>query len=131
MKIYISTPINARKEKTFAEKYNAAKECVEDCILELQKNSEWSEERPNAEYVSTFDINPLGDITEAEAMGKCIQAVMECDAFVIALPKGIEKYESKGVLLEERAAELYGKEIFCYGDITEEKWKIISIYKVR
>ena len=74
MRIYISTPINARSEATFEEKYEAARKRVEDIAAWLKK------QQPDAETVSTFDGRPKPDgSTEAEAIGRCVQQVLECD----------------------------------------------------
>ena len=76
MKIYISTPINGREEQTFALKYAAAKKRVKDIMETLSRNPEYA----YAQFISTFDINPIAEIlTEAEAMGRCIQSLLECD----------------------------------------------------
>lgn len=102
MKIYISTPINARGEKTFALRYSAAKKRVE----ELKKILSARPEYRDAQFISTFDINQSGG-TEQEALGKCVQAVLECDMlFYDIMADGFE--HSKGCGLEMAAAHIYG-----------------------
>lgn len=103
MKLYISTPINARSEATFQEKYEAARKRVEE--MKEQLPSIYQE---CYDIVSSFDLNPLGTYTEAEAMGRCIQAVMESDA--ILLDDGWAT--SQGCCLEFRTAEIYNKIIY-------------------
>ena len=78
MRIYISTPVNARPEKTFAEKYAAASKRVEEIKCELRTRG-----YEDAEFVSFADVAPLGECTEAQAMGRCVQAVMESDMCLV------------------------------------------------
>ena len=59
-------------------------------------------------FISTFDLNDVGELTEAEAMGRCVKLVLTCDA--IYLDHGW--LQSKGCNLEYRAAKIYGLEIF-------------------
>ena len=103
MKLYISTPINARSEATFQEKYEAARKRVEE--MKEQLPSIYQE---CYDIVSSFDLNPLGTYTEEQAMGRCIQAVMESDA--ILLDDGWAT--SQGCCLEFRTAEIYNKIIY-------------------
>ena len=98
MKLYISTPVNGRDEATFEEKYAAAKARVEEIKRQFD---EWLS-RYDA-VVTTFDINQPG-ASEAEAMGRCIQAVLESDE--ILLDKGWQY--STGCRLELHAARAYG-----------------------
>lgn len=103
MKLYISTPINARSEATFQEKYEAARKRVEE--MKEQLPSIYQE---CYDIVSSFDLNPFGTYTEEQAMGRCIQAVMESDA--ILLDDGWAT--SQGCCLEFRTAEIYNKIIY-------------------
>lgn len=99
-KIYISTPVNARAEKTFAEKYEAAKKRVSEIIGHLK------DKYPDAEFVSFSDVAPLGECTEAQAIGQCVQAVMECDVlFCDIMAEGF--YKSKGCRVECFVARTY------------------------
>ena|GEM_PF-587503 len=114
VKIYISTPINARGEATFEEKYEAARKRVEEIAAWLKK------QQPEAETVSTFDGRPKPDgSTEAQALGRCVQQVLECDA--ICLDYGWER--SSGCHTEFDAAKNYRKQIFRLHDIREDRKK--------
>lgn len=76
MTVYISTPVNGRPEPTFEEKFAAAKERV-SYITELLLSLPYYR---NAQFVSTIDLNPIEEhVTEAVAMGRCIQALLESD----------------------------------------------------
>lgn len=100
MRIYISTPVNARQEDSFAEKYQAARKRVQEIEELLQEDFRLKD----AQTVSTFDLNPLGT-TETQAIGRCIQAVLESD--LLYIDKTPYSSESKGCLLESTAAEIY------------------------
>lgn len=104
MKIYIATPINARKEPTIEQKLAAARERVEL----IKKNLAASRQFDGCEMISTFDL-PHGDChDEAGAMGRCIAAVLESDA--VFFDDGW--VASNGCQLEHAAAFLYGKYIY-------------------
>lgn len=103
MKLYIATPINARKEATMKEKLRAARHRVE-----LLKETIRDDERFR-HYVflrSTFDLQEQDD--ENVAMAQCVREVLRADA--IYLDHGWQG--SKGCNLEYRAAKIYGKKIF-------------------
>lgn len=104
MKIYIATPINARSERTFKEKYNAAKNRVAVLMKLIHDFPQFRGSR----FTSTFKINALDEVSETEALGRCISTVLECDA--IYLDHGWQS--SKGCNLEYRAAKIYGKTIY-------------------
>lgn len=102
MRIYVSTPINGRKEPTFKEKWEAARRRA------IMLKAYLREEYPDAEIVTPFDISTIGSTTtEEQAIGMCITAVLESDA--ILFDRGWTA--SKGCNLEYRAAKLYKKEI--------------------
>lgn len=102
MKLYIATPINARKEKTMQEKLRAARHRVE-LLKELL-----SEDERFYGYVlhSTFSLPSQED--ENVALAQCVCAVLRSDA--IYLDHGWQG--SKGCNLEYRAAKIYGKTIY-------------------
>ncbi len=105
MRIYIATPINARKEKTFEEKRKAAAERAEYLKSQLQKDY------PKAHIVTPFDIIPLTEqVTEPEALGRCVKTVLQSD--ILYLDKGWR--HSQGCRLEHHTAKVYHKSIF-YG----------------
>lgn len=103
MQIYISTPINARKEATFAEKLQAAKQRVEYLKKVIQNDKRYA--AYNCIVHTNFDG---GTKSEAVAMGICIRSVLSCDA--IYMDSGWQS--SKGCTLEYHAAKIYGKTIY-------------------
>lgn len=106
MKLYIATPVNARPERTFKEKYIAAKHRVAVLIELIREDPQFG---GSYDYVtSTFNVNALGEVSETEALGRCVSTVLECDA--IYLDHGWQS--SKGCNLEYRAAKIYGKTIY-------------------
>ena len=104
-KMYIATPINARKEPDFREKYLAAKHRVE-FLKEIIRSDERFPR--DIELISSFDINPLGAYAESQAMGRCVTEVIESDA--IYLDHAWQS--SNGCNLEYRTAKIYDKEIY-------------------
>lgn len=123
MNIYIATPVNARSEKSFRDKYRAARQRCEEIKKVLLLSDDFRDfctdtvcmgkaEGCNPIFVTTFDVNGQDDCpyTEADAMGSCIAAVIEADAIV--LDRGWTK--SNGCLLEYQAATIYGKRIYEY-----------------
>jgi hypothetical protein len=103
MKLYISTPINARREKTFPEKLCAAKHRVELLKEIIHDDSRFDQFDCIAH--TNFDAPVM---SEAAAMGICVRSVLESDA--IYLDNGWQA--SKGCNLEYRAAKIYGKIIY-------------------
>lgn len=102
MKIYISTPVNGRRESTFEKKRIAAYHRAETLRAYMK------DEYPDAEVITPFDIIPLKEtIAESTAIGLCVKTVLECDT--ILLDRGWQT--SKGCNLEYRTAKIYGKEI--------------------
>ena len=106
MKIYIATPVNARKEETLEEKRLSAYDRM--CEIRQQIHALL----PNAEFHSSFDehiapINKECSKSESMIMGECVTEVMECD--MIVLDWGY--LDSKGCRVEEFTAIRYGKEV--------------------
>ena len=106
MKIYIATPVNARKEETLEEKRLAAYNRM--CEIKKQIHAKL----PNAEFHSSFDehIAPINNECwkpESIIMGQCVTEVMKCD--MIVLDWGY--LDSKGCRVEEYVAMRYGKEV--------------------
>ena len=102
MKLYISTPINARQEKTFADKLLAAKYRV-SLLEEIIRT-----DKRFAQFETIVYTNFDTVMSESAAMGNCIRSVIECDA--IYLDHAWQS--SKGCNLEYRAAKIYDKQIF-------------------
>ena len=116
-KIYISLPVTSRKEPTIQERLREArKRCrfIVSKIRRLQTFAAW-------EIVTPFDVAPAGTRkTEAEIMGGCVQAVIECDAILI----DCDITESKGCRVEETVARLYGKQIYI---VSFNTFKVIDL----
>lgn len=105
MRLYIATPINARKERTTQERFRAAKYRCEMLREILTDEPEFSR---FTEIVTPFDINPTErQYSEDVALGRCVTAVLKSDA--IYLDHCWQS--SKGCNLEYRTAKIYGKEI--------------------
>ena len=115
MKIYIATPVNARKEATLIEKQRAALERVnvlKEKVKELHPNAEvWSS-------VGNIVVARKGlPEREAQIMGTCVRMVMESD--IIVLDQGW--WDSKGCNVEKYTAETYGKQIWEIDQFDEIK----------
>ena len=119
---YISTPINARVETDFNDKLAGALERVMDIKELIYKTFP----KNQVMDISTFDINPIGLMTEEEAMARCIHAVLKCDAII--LDKDWEK--SKGCRLEATAAKLYGKRVLKYNELDYPKEYLRQILQI-
>lgn len=108
-KVYIATPVNARKETTLEEKRQAAYKRVKHMEYIISKSVNGAE---FAEFHSAFDndIAPLWKPAPSEAviMGKCVQRVMECD--IVIMDEGWK--ESRGCRIEYRVACDYDKKIY-------------------
>lgn len=104
MKIYIATPINARREETFLLKCQAASQRCDTLRRMLRKHF------PDVDIIHPFIVNPIEhNIEEPEAIGRCITTVMRADA--VLFDRGWTG--SKGCSLEFQAAKIYGKRVFC------------------
>jgi len=114
MKIYIATPINARSERTFAEKQRAARQ-----RCKLLKSIIADDYDKDTEIVSFLDAVPTTagmqehEVSESEALGRCISLLLTCDA--IYLDHAWQS--SKGCNLEYRAAKIYGLDILEHDKI--------------
>ena len=104
-RIYIATPVNARREATLEQKRKQASlRCI---YLKVILRDEF----PDAEVVCSFDVCPLDeDVEEHTAMGRCIDLLMTCDA--IYLDHAWQS--SKGCNLEYRTAKIYGLEVMDF-----------------
>ena len=112
-RLYIATPINARLERDFTSKYLAAKSRVEELKNKFFTSDSNHRLAEYDEIVSSFDLNPLGEYSEAQAMGRCIEAVLESDA--IYLDRGWKA--SSGCILEYSTARIYDKTIIKHDEI--------------
>ena len=130
MKIYIATPVNARKEATLEEKRKAAWRRIAKLIERV-----WCEEDELQEHIdchSSFDddIAPLSKpielLPESVVIGRCVTRVMECD--VILMDWGYEN--SKGCTVEHTTALVYGKKIIHAYDLDIEPESLLTKYGV-
>lgn len=103
MKLYIATPINARKEPTMKEKLLAAKHRIEFLKGLLSEDERF---KSYVFFRSTFDLPAQTD--EDAALAQCVREVLRADA--IYLDHAWES--SKGCNLEYRTAKIYGKTIY-------------------
>ena len=116
-KIYISLPITSRKEPTIQGRVRAAEK---RCEL-LKRRIATAEAFAGWEIVTPFDVAPVGtEKTEAEILGGCVQAVLECDAILLDR----DYTESRGARLESEAAAIYGKHMYV---IAVNAFKIIDL----
>lgn len=101
-RIYLATPVNGRKEKTLAEKREAAFERVQAMQQFLERKY------PNAAFVSGFSVCPIGTLMyESDIMGGCVRLVMESDLVVMD-----ENWrDSRGCWVEQMVAQQYGIKI--------------------
>lgn len=102
MKLYIATPINARKEATIKEKLRAAKHRIELLKEKLSEDVRFK----GYTMHSTFDQDkPKARDEENVALAMCVLSVLRADA--IYLDHGWQG--SKGCNLEYMTAKIYGK----------------------
>ncbi len=113
MKIYISTPVTSRQEKTILAKRNAAKNRCSQLV------NVWKEQISDKDTFVCFNNFTHQKMNDAEAMGLCIEALLTCDAILI--DRGFEN--SKGCRAELQVAKIYGLRQFYVND------KIIEVCK--
>ncbi|WP_418988102.1 DUF4406 domain-containing protein [Bacteroides heparinolyticus] len=92
-KVYLSLPITGRQLEEAKEYASKMKE-----RLTFQ----------GYEVITPFEINPNSEEPYSRLMGRCIEALLECD--IIYLCKDWQR--SKGCMAEFEVARIYGKEIF-------------------
>lgn len=105
--IYIATPVNGRREKTLAEKRQAAYERVKEMAGFLREK--W----PHALFVSGFTVYPHDAdyvMRESYIMGSCVRLVMESDMVVM----DEDWRDSRGCWVEQVTAQQYGIRIESY-----------------
>ncbi len=102
-RVYISLPINSRREKTFQEKRIAAALRCERLKRVLHRKA--ASLGFKVDFVTPFDANLVNeDISETEALGRCITSLLGCD--VLYQDHGC--ITSRGCCLESMAANIYG-----------------------
>jgi hypothetical protein len=106
-KVYFATPVNGRKELTKQMKKEAA---LQRCIEVRHKLNII---HPDWIVMFSFNVCPVEDknLTEAEAMGRCVTLLMACDALI--LDDGW--MESAGCNVERAVAVNYNKRILTIG----------------
>ncbi len=117
MKIYIATPVNARKEPTLVKKMAAAYERVEELTRMVKAHL------PKANVCSVFSAFVVckngQPVSEDKIIGACVRKVMQCD--VILMDDGWG--DSHGCKVERYTAQEYGKEIWTLFDLEGLKSK--------
>jgi hypothetical protein len=128
-KVYFATPVNGRTEPTLAEKKEAAlARCVEVRNHLKRLHPDWVICYSFMVCPINYNLSRDHDLTEAEAMGRCVTLLMSCDMLitdniVLTVPP---TQQSKGCKLEWFAAEVYGIERKFLNDIFTEK-KIVKL----
>lgn len=117
-KVYFASPVNGRTEPTLAEKKTAAlARCVEVRNHLKRLHPDWV-------ITYSFMVCPINQVlTEAEAMGRCVTLLMDCDMLI--LDDGW--MQSRGCTLEQATAKIYGKEIHRLKNVLEEPKKIVKL----
>ena len=115
-KVYFATPVNGRKELTKQAKKEAA---LVRCI-EVRKFLH--EQYPDWIVTFSFNVCPIEDktLTEAEAMGRCVTLLMQCDGLI--LDDGW--MGSAGCNVERSVALNYNKRIITIDDAKLKQAKI-------
>lgn len=122
-KVYFATPVNGRTEPTLAEKKAAAlARCVEVRNHLKRLHPDWVICYSFMVCPINYNLSPDHDLTEAEAMGRCVTLLMSCDTLV--LDQVPARMNSKGMNLERCCAEIYGIKINYLNEILSEPKKI-------
>lgn len=100
-KLYISLPISGRDLSEAKDHAEAIKHILSDCGY-FGFGFEFC-------LISPFDVCPDQSKPYSYQMGRCVEAILECDCVYFAY--GWTK--SKGCNAEFQIAKIYGKEIFC------------------
>ena len=117
-KLYISLPVTSRKEQTIAERVQASFERCKFLVKRLSRVDAFR----GWQVVTPFDVAPVGTTkTEAEIMGGCVQALLECDAVVFDFDYSV----SKGCKVEETVALYYGKPMYV---IASNCFKVLDVF---
>lgn len=98
LRVFVSLPINGRKESSKEEKLNKAYEYSE--MIRSRLNGE------GYEVVTPFDINPIGcGKKESQCIADCIKELIDSDC--VYLCSGWRNPKSKGCQLEYEAALIF------------------------
>lgn len=111
--MYLALPVNGRSEETLKDKrWNAYLRARELRKILADEHPEWH-------LVDAFDVCPaIGELDEAEAMGRCIALLMTCDGIVM----DYNWRESRGCAVEQKVADVYGKEMM------EVRYQIVNAH---
>ena len=113
--IYIATPVTSRPEGTDHQKWLAAS------LREMGLEDMWNNKKPS-DYLShkfrSFATETKPGMTDAEAMGACVKALLECDAILV---DDATECRSKGVAAEQEVASVYGLDIFYVTDLMKKE----------
>jgi hypothetical protein len=122
-KVYFATPVNGRTEPTLAEKKAAAlARCVEVSNHLKRLHPDWVIYYSFMVCPINYNLSRDHDLTEAEAMGRCITLLLSCDMVVFD-----DHWEdSHGCCLEWDAADEYGIQREMLRNIFSEK-KIVKL----
>lgn len=98
-KVYFATPVNGRSEGSIREKKIAAlRRCIKMREALTRKHPDWA-------VMFSFNVCPIdANLSEPEAMGRCVTLLMACDMIVV--DNGWEG--SKGCQAEVKVADTYG-----------------------
>ena len=110
-KIYIATPVNARKEVTLQQKQRAAR--YRALRLKSLRLNIYPKARFWASVINLGIARRGHEFMESFIMGECIEHVIDCD--IIVLDEGWK--ESIGCTCEHFVAQKYGKEIIEYSEL--------------
>lgn len=98
-KVYFATPVNGRREEGKREKKFAA---LTRCVTVREKIRR---RHPEMAVTFSFNVCPFDEeLTEPEAMGRCVTLLMKCDMLVY--DDGWN--ESRGMQSEMAIADYYG-----------------------
>jgi hypothetical protein len=121
-KVYFATPVNGRTEPTLAEKKEAARaRCIEVRGHLKRLHPDWV-------ICYSFMVCPINQVlTEAEAMGRCVTLLMSCDMIILDDVPLPFYANSRGCLLENMVAQIYGIEQKVLRNVLAEPKKFVKL----
>lgn len=100
--IYVSTPVTSRQEKTIEEQMF----CAYRRHRELEKL--WKSQIGVGDAFETFYWVTNERMSNAEAMGRCIELLLTCDTILV----DADYEKSNGCRSELEVAKIYGLEVY-------------------